>query len=91
MLELRRDGVTGEEDWACGEGAINAGYNRVGIEGGERGRVGWTRGRGQRVGGGEGDIFVARTERRQGFKRWVVIARASLTMINGGEWHCRMQ
>jgi hypothetical protein len=95
MLRLRRNVVAGEVGWEDdrpgGDGVINAGYNRVGIEGGEWCRVGWARGRGQRVSGGEGDIFVARKERRKGFKRSVVIARASLTMINGGEWHCRMQ
>jgi hypothetical protein len=61
---LRRDVVAGEvgweDDWRGGEGVINAGYNRVGIEGVERGRVGWARGRRQRVGWGEGDIFVER-------------------------------
>jgi hypothetical protein len=92
---LRRGVVAGEvgweEDWRGGAGVINAGYNRVGIEGVESGRVGWARGRRQRVGRGEGDIFVERQERRKGFKRWVGIARASLTMINGGEWHCCMQ
>jgi hypothetical protein len=77
--------------WWGGGYKCNAGYNRVGIEGGESGRVGWARGKCQRVGGGEGDIFVARQERREGFKRSVGIARVSLTMINGGEWHCRIQ
>jgi hypothetical protein len=57
---LRRGVVAGEvgweEDWPGGSGVINAGYNRVGIEGVESGRVGWARGRRQRVGRGEGDI-----------------------------------
>lgn len=57
-----------KDDWRCGEGVINAGYNRVGIEGGERGKVGWAGGRGQRESWGEGDIFVARTERRWDLK-----------------------
>ena len=55
-LRLRRDVAAGEvgweDDWSGGERVINAGYNRVGIEGGEverdgqgegvRGRVGET-------------------------------------------------
>jgi hypothetical protein len=91
-LMLRRDVVAREvgweEDWPGGERVINAGYNRVGIEGGEVdlcGQGGWVRGR-------AGETYLWREkERRKGFKRWVVIARASLTMKNGGEWHCCMQ
>lgn len=62
MLGLRRDVVAGEEDWARVEGAINAGYNRVGIEGGEWGRVGW-QGGGVRGWVGERETYLWRGRR----------------------------
>ena len=49
-------------------------------------------GKGEAVSGWVGETYLWREkERRKGFKRSVVNARASLTMKNGGEWHCCMQ